>query len=134
MSLRGVRGATTAGQDQAEEILFATRELMEAILLANPALQPEDIASVIFTTTVDLQAVYPARAARELGWTDVPLMCAQEIPVPEGLPRCIRILLHWNTELPQVAIRHVYLREAAILRPDLRPDLNSSAFIGNPVA
>jgi len=134
MSLRGVRGATTAAQDQPEEILSATRELMEAIFRANPALQPEDIASVIFTTTADLRAVYPARAARELGWTDVPLMCAQEIPVPEGLPRCIRVLLHWNTELPQVAIRHVYLREAAGLRPDLRPDLNSSAFIGSSVA
>jgi chorismate mutase len=130
MSLRGVRGATTAAQDQAEEILSATRELMEAILQANPALQPEDIASVIFTTTADLRAVYPARAARELGWTDVPLMCAQEIPVPEGLPRCIRVLLHWNTELPQIAIRHVYLREAV----RLRPDLNSSAFIGSSVA
>ncbi len=130
MSLRGVRGATTAAQDQAEEILSATRELMEAILQANPALQPEDIASVIFTTTADLRAVYPAQAARELGWTDVPLMCAQEIPVPEGLPRCIRVLLHWNTELPQVAIRHVYLREAT----RLRPDLNSSAFIGSSVA
>jgi len=130
MSLRGVRGATTAAQDQAEEILSATRELMEAILQANPTLQPEDIASVIFTTTADLRAVYPARAARELGWTDVPLMCAQEIPVPEGLPRCIRVLLHWNTELPQIAIRHVYLREAV----RLRPDLNSSAFIGSSVA
>ena len=130
MSLRGVRGATTAAQDQAEEILSATRELMEAILQANPTLQPEDIASVIFTTTADLRAVYPARAARELGWTDVPLMCAQEIPVPEGLPRCIRVLLHWNTELPQIAIQHVYLREAV----RLRPDLNSSAFIGSSVA
>jgi chorismate mutase len=129
MSLRGVRGATTAAQDQAEEILSATRELMEAILQANPALQPEDIASVIFTTTADLRAVYPARAARELGWTEVPLMCAQEIPVPEGLPRCIRVLLHWNTELPQVAIRHVYLREAVRLRPDLRPFTNIGASV-----
>jgi chorismate mutase len=124
-----VRGATTAAQDQAEEILSATRELMEAILQANPALQPEDIASVIFTTTADLRAVYPARAARELGWTEVPLMCAQEIPVPEGLPRCIRVLLHWNTELPQVAIRHVYLREAVRLRPDLRPFTNIGASV-----
>lgn len=124
MSLRGVRGATTAAQDQAEEILSATRELMEAILRTNPALQPEDIASVIFTTTADLRAVYPARAARELGWTDVPLMCAQEILVPEGQPRCIRVLLHWNTELPQSAIRHVYLRDAIRLRPDLRPSTN----------
>ena len=134
MSLRGVRGATTATQDQAVEILAATRELLQAILQANPDLQPEDIASVIFTTTADLRAAYPARAARELGWVEVPLMCAQEIPVPEGLARCIRVLVHWNTELPQVAIRHVYLREAASLRPDLRPDLGSSTFIGSPFA
>ena len=130
MSLRGIRGATTTAHDQAEEILSATRELLEAILQANPALQPEDIASVIFTTTADLRAVHPARAARELGWVEVPLMCAQEIPVPEGLPLCIRVLLHWNTELPQSAIRHVYLREATGLRPDLRPSTN----IGTPVA
>ena len=126
MSLRGVRGATTAAQDQAEEILSATQELMEAILQANPSLKLEDIASVIFTTTADLQAVFPARAARELGWTDVPLMCAQEILVPGGLPRCIRVLLHWNTELPQSAIRHVYLREAVKLRPDLNSDMRQS--------
>ncbi len=129
MSIRGVRGAITVAHDQAEEILSATRELVEAILQANPALQPEDIASVIFTTTADLRAVYPARAARELGWTEVPLMCAQEIPVAESLPRCIRLLLHWNTELPQSAIRHVYLRDAAGLRPDLRPSTN----IGAPI-
>jgi chorismate mutase len=120
MSLRGVRGATTVAQDQADEILAATRELLQAILLENPDMQPEDIASAIFTTTADLRAAYPARAARELGWREVPLMCAQEIPVPEGLPLCIRVLIHWNTNLPQVAIRHVYLREAVKLRPDLK--------------
>jgi len=130
MSLRGVRGATTVTYDQVDEILAATRELLEAILQANPALQPEELASVIFTTTADLRSVYPARAARELGWLDVPLMCAQEIPVPEGLPHCIRVLIHWNTELPQAAIRHVYLKEAVRLRPDLSP----SAFIGSSVA
>ena len=120
MSLRGVRGATTVTYDQVDEILAATRELLEAILQANPALQPEELASVIFTTTADLRAAYPARAARELGWREVPLLDAQEIDVPEGLPRCIRVLIHWNTHLPQVAIRHVYLREAVKLRPDLK--------------
>ena len=130
MSLRGIRGATTVEQDQAEDILSATRELLQAILQANPALQPEDIASVLFTITADLRAVYPARAARELGWVEVPLMCAQEIPVTGGLPRCVRVLLHWNTEVPQVDIQHVYLREAV----QLRPDLSSSRSIGSSVA
>ena len=120
MSLRGVRGATTVNHDQVEEILNATRELLQAILQNNPDMQPEDIASVIFTTTADLRAAYPARAARELGWREVPLLDAQEIDVPEGLPLCIRVLIHWNTQLPQVAIRHVYLREAVKLRPDLK--------------
>jgi chorismate mutase len=119
MSLRGVRGATTVKHDQADEILAGTRELLQAILQENPDMQPEDIASAIFTTTADLRAVYPARAARQMGWREVPLMGAQEIDVPEGLPRCIRVLIHWNTALPQVAIRHVYLREAVKLRPDL---------------
>ena len=121
MSVRGVRGATTVDHDQAEEILPATRELLQAILQANPTLQPEDLASVIFTTTPDLRSVHPARAARELGWSEVPLMCAQEIPVPGGLPLCIRVLLHWNTELPQSAIQHIYLQEAVRLRPDIHP-------------
>ena len=120
MSLRGVRGATTVNHDQADEILAGTRELLQAILKDNPDMLPEDIASVIFTTTADLRAAYPARAARELGWREVPLLDAQEIDVPEGLPRCIRVLIHWNTHLPQVAIRHVYLREAVKLRPDLK--------------
>jgi chorismate mutase len=120
MSLRGVRGATTVNNDQADEIIDATRELLQAILQDNPDMQPEDIASAIFTTTPDLRVVYPARAARELGWREVPLMDAQEIDVPGGLPLCIRALIHWNTQLPQVAIRHVYLREAVKLRPDLK--------------
>jgi chorismate mutase len=119
MSLRGVRGAITVEHDQPEEILAAAGELLAAILQANPALQPEDLASALFTVTNDLCSVYPAKAARQMGWTEVPLMCALEIPVPEGLPRCIRVLLHWNTDLPQQAIHHVYLREASSLRPDL---------------
>jgi chorismate mutase len=119
MPVRGLRGAINVSQDQAEEVLAATQELLEAILLANPALKPADLASVLFTVTDDLQSVYPARAARQMGWRDVPLMCAREIPVPGGLPRCIRVLLHWNTDLAQGEIRHVYLRGAASLRPDL---------------
>jgi chorismate mutase len=119
MPVRGIRGATAVENDDPEEILAATRELLTTVLRANASLQPEDIASALFTVTDDLRSAYPARAARDLGWTHVPLMCAQEIPVQDSLPRCIRILLHWNTDLPQSAIRHVYLRAATRLRPDL---------------
>ena len=119
MPVRGIRGATVASQDQPEIILAATRELLEAMCAANPLLQPEDLASAIFTATSDLTSVYPARAARQLGWVQVPLLSAREIDVPGGLPRCIRVLLHWNTDLPQPAIRHIYLGAAASLRPDL---------------
>ena len=119
MPVRGIRGATVAIADQPETILMATRELLEVILENNPGLTPEEIASAIFTVSDDLSAAYPARAARQIGWVQTPLMCVREIPVPGGLPRCIRVLLHWNTDLPQSAIRHVYLGEAAQLRPDL---------------
>jgi len=119
MPVRGIRGATTIAQDQAEILLQATRELLEAVLEANPSLQLEDLASVWFTVSEDLCSAYPAQAARNMGWELVPLMCGREIPVPGGLPRCIRVLLHWNTTLPQSAIRHVYLGAAASLRPDL---------------
>lgn len=119
MPVRGVRGATVSESDTPAAILSATRELLLAIIEANPALRPADLASVIFTVTDDLGAAYPAQAARELGWDQVPLLCTREIPVPGGLTRCIRALLHWNTGLNQSAIRHVYLGGAAILRPDL---------------
>jgi chorismate mutase len=119
MAVRGVRGAIVATQDQQEAILSATKELLTAIQTANPTLEPADLASVIFTVTEDLTTAYPAKAARQLGWRDTPLMCAREIPVPGSLQHCIRVLLHWNTDLPQSAIRHVYLGEAAKLRSDL---------------
>jgi chorismate mutase len=119
MCVRGIRGATTVCEDSAEAILAATRELLLAIQTANPALRPEDIASVFFTATEDLHAAYPAQAARTLGWDEVPLMDAREIPVPGGLPRCVRVMLLWNTDLQQSAVQHVYLHEAAQLRPDL---------------
>ena len=120
MTVRGVRGAIVSADNQAEAIHSATRALLEAILAANPTLQSVDLASVLFTVTDDLTAVYPARAAREMGWEQVPLMCAREIPVAGSLSRCIRVLLHWNTNLPQRAVQHVYLGEAASLRPDLK--------------
>jgi chorismate mutase len=119
MSVRGVRGAITVKDDEPEKILAATRQLLSAIIQANPLLQPDDLASVFFTVTDDLHSTYPAQAARQLGWVNVPLLCTREIPVPGGLPHCIRVLLHWNTELPQPAVHHIYLEEAVRLRPDL---------------
>ncbi len=119
MPMRGVRGATVAAENTKPAILEATRELLRAMLAANPSLRAEDVGSAIFTVTDDLDATYPALAARLEGWMEVPLLCGREIPVPGGLERCIRILLHWNTDLPQQAVRHVYLRQAEQLRPDL---------------
>jgi len=118
MAIRGIRGATTCDEDETG-ILAATQELLLAVLEANPTLHTEEIASILFTVTGDLQTTYPAKAARQIGWVDVPLMCAREIDVPDGLPHCIRLLIHWNTDLPQAAVRHVYLHEATQLRPDL---------------
>jgi chorismate mutase len=119
MPMRGIRGAIVASHDQSEIVLAATRELLQAICAANPQLQPDDLASAIFTVTGDLTSIYPAQAARQLGWVQVPLLSTREIDVPGGIPRCIRVLLHWNTDLPQSAIQHVYLGDAANLRPDL---------------
>jgi chorismate mutase len=119
MSIRGIRGATTVAEDQPNLILEATRELLEAILKENPGMNPEDVGSAIFTVTDDLVSTFPAQAARQMGWSMVPMMCAREIPVPGSLPRAIRVLVHWNTETPQGQIKHVYLRDAVRLRPDL---------------
>jgi chorismate mutase len=119
MAIRGIRGATTVTADEPDLILGATRELLEEILAANEGMQPEDVASAVFTVTDDLASTFPAQAARQMGWGLVPMMCAREIPVPGSLRRVIRVLVHWNTELPQNAITHVYLREAIKLRPDL---------------
>lgn len=114
---RGIRGAITVSENSAEEILAATRELLQAIIEANQV-NPEDISSIYFTTTPDLNAAYPALAARQLGWADVALMCAHEMDVPGGLPRCLRILIHWNTTRGAKDIVHIYLKEARTLRPD----------------
>ena len=120
MPCRGVRGATTAEANTPEAILSATRELLEELIAAND-LAPSDLASGIFTTTPDLDAAFPARAARDLGWTDIALLCSHEMNVPGGLPRCIRVLLHWNTDKAAAEVVHVYLRGATGLRPDLKP-------------
>ncbi|NIM95067.1 MAG: chorismate mutase [Anaerolineales bacterium] len=119
MALRGIRGAIGVIEDQPENIIRATKTLLESMLTANPSLRTEDVASVIFTVTPDLSSTYPAKAARDLGWNQVPILCTLEIPVPEGLPRILRILIHWNTEIPQKEVSHVYLGDAARLRPDL---------------
>ena len=119
MTIRGIRGATTVSADVPDLILQATRELLEAILEENEGMQPEDVASAIFTVTDDLASTFPAQAARQMGWELVPMLCGREIPVPESLPRVIRVLVHWNTEISQSEIKHVYLRDAVRLRPDL---------------
>jgi chorismate mutase len=118
MLCRGVRGATTVESDSREEILTATRQLLALMIRLND-IEPEFVASAIFTTTPDLTAEFPAMAARQLGWLEVPLICTHELSVPGSLSRCIRILLHWNTEKTQSEIRHVYIKGAMKLRPDL---------------
>jgi len=118
--LRGLRGATTAAANTSEAILEATEELLSALQQAN-GFAPEDVESAIFTSSPDLTAEYPARAARRLGWIDVPLLGASEVAVPGGLPRCIRVLLHVYTSKPARALKHTYLRDAANLRADRQP-------------
>ena len=120
MTTRGIRGAITIERDDPLEVISATKELLIAILESNPKLKTEFIASAVFTVTEDIQSVFPAKAAREIGWDQVPLMCMQEIPVPNSLPLCIRVLIHWNTDLTQSEINHVYCKEAEKLRPDLK--------------
>lgn len=115
---RGVRGATTVETDDREQILQATRQLL-ALMIRRNGIDSTDVGSTIFTVTSDLSAEFPALAARQLGWLEVPLLCAYELSVPNALPRCIRVLVHWNTDKPQSSIQHVYLREAEKLRPDL---------------
>src|SRR5437763_4228062 len=116
-TLRGLRGATTAAANTRAAILDATAELLRALQDAN-GFRPEDVESAIFTSSPDLTAEYPARAARLLGWTDVPLLGAAEVAVPDGLSRCVRVLLHFYTAKPQRELKHMYLRDAAKLRPD----------------
>ncbi|HET9223018.1 MAG TPA: chorismate mutase [Roseiflexaceae bacterium] len=114
---RGIRGATTATANTREAILEATRDMLVRLIEAND-LRPDDIASAIFSTTLDLNAEFPAVAARELGWLDTALFCTHEMAVPGSLPRCIRVLIHWNTTRRADEIVHVYIREASTLRPE----------------
>ena len=116
--MRAVRGAIQVDRDDREQILDAVAELVTAVLERN-VLTPGQLVSVIFTATPDLTSEFPAYAARRLGLTDVPLLCATEIAVPGSMPRVIRLLAHVETDLPRERIRHVYLRGAAGLRTDL---------------
>lgn len=118
MPVRGIRGATTVTKNTREEIVEAARELLVAMIEAND-IDPEDVASAIFTTTPDLNAEFPAVAARNCGWTHVALLCGHEMAVPGSLPMCLRILLHVNTDRSAKEIVHVYLRGARVLRPDI---------------
>ena len=118
MICRGVRGATTVESTSREEILTATRQLLALMIRLND-IQADDVGSAIFSITQDLDAEFPALAARQLGWLDVPLICTHEVNVPGSLPNCIRILLHWNTDKAQSEIQHVYIKGAIKLRPDL---------------
>jgi chorismate mutase len=115
---RGIRGATTVEANTREAILAATTELLTEMVRANDV-RTEDVASVLFTTSPDLNAEFPAVAARTLGWTHLALLCAHEMNVPGSLPMCLRILLHVNTARGPDEIVHVYLRGAQVLRPDI---------------
>jgi chorismate mutase len=126
MPVRGIRGATTVSKNTRDDIIAATKELLTAMVEANE-IDPDDVASAWFTTTSDVNAEFPAVAARQLGWTSVPLMCGHEMSVPGSLPLCVRILLHWNTEKGAHDVRHLYLREASRLRPDLGSSTHSTA-------
>ncbi|MBX9928457.1 MAG: chorismate mutase [Gemmatimonadaceae bacterium] len=120
-SLTAIRGAITVTHDDATELLAATTELLQAIVREN-ALAPDQLISAVFTATADLTAVAPARAARELGWTELPMLCAQEMAVAGALPRCVRVLLHVQG-VPSP--RHCYLRGAVALREDRRVDTSA---------
>ena len=118
MAVRAVRGAIQVDEDDRDQILDATTELIRAVLERN-ALTQEDLISVVFTCTPDLTSEFPAYAARQLGFRDVPLMCATEMAVPGSMPRVVRLLAHVETDLPRAEVTHAYLRGAAALRRDL---------------
>ncbi len=115
---RGVRGATSVESNTREAILNATRQLL-ALMIRRNQIDPLDVASAVFTVTRDLDAEFPALAARQMGWLEVPLLCGYEVEVPGSLGMCVRILVHWNTPNSQKEIQHVYIHKAVALRPDL---------------
>jgi chorismate mutase len=121
VSVRAIRGAIDVEANTKEAIQDATARLLLEVCRAN-RIEPSAIISIFFTQTVDLTAAYPASAARQLGWTDIPLLDAQELEIADGMPRVVRVLVHVETDLARADIRHVYLGNAANLRPDLRRD------------
>ena len=116
--VRGIRGATTVEKNESTEIISNVIELLSALVEANK-IDIEDIGAVIFSSTPDVNSAFPAIAARNLGWTEVPLFGTQEIDSPNGVAHCIRVLILLNTDLPQQAIKHLYLRGAVVLRQDI---------------
>jgi chorismate mutase len=118
VAIRAVRGATQIDRDDRDILLAGASELVTAVLDRN-GISPDDLVSVIFTATPDLRSDFPAYAARQIGITDVPLLCATEIDVPGAMPRVLRLLAHFETDLARGDIRHVYLHGAAALRTDL---------------
>ena len=118
MTCRGVRGATTVEENSRDAILRGARQVL-ALMIRRNGIEADDVASAIFSLTPDLDAEFPALAARQLGWLDVPLLCTNEIPVPGGLSKCVRILVNWNTDKSQKEVVHIYIKEAVQLRPDL---------------
>lgn len=116
--IRGIRGATTVESNAQDAILEATQELLRAMIACNGIVE-DDVASVLFSATPELDDTFPAKAARMMGWTRTALMGFQEADVKHGLPYCIRVLIHWNTDKSLNEIRHVFLRGAVVLRPDL---------------
>ena len=118
MAVRAIRGATQVDADDREQVLEATRELVTAVMERN-ALVHDDVISILFTATPDIVSEFPALAARELGFGDVPLMCATEMNVPHALPRVLRLMAHVEVAKPRHDIQHVYLRGAVALRRDI---------------
>jgi chorismate mutase len=116
--IRGIRGAISVSKNTKDEIVSSAKSLLRKIVSLNK-MKIEDIASIVFSVTRDLNAEFPAIAARKLGWKNVPLLCTYEVDVPGSLPRCIRVLMHVNSKKSQSAIKHVYLNDAKKLRPDL---------------
>lgn len=129
MAVRALRGATTVDRDDVDEVKKRAGELLEGLLTRND-LQADDLISIFFTTTADISSIAPAAGIRALGYTDVPLLCVGEMPTEGGLPRCIRLMAHVETERPRSAMRHLFLRGAVVLRPDLVDD-NDDGDVGS---
>lgn len=120
MTVRGLRGATTVARDSEQAVLDATAALVQAMAKENDV-NPEDIVSVLISTTTDIMSAFPAKAVRTIdGWKYVPVMCTHEMDVPGSMPLCIRILMHVNTSIAQNRVQHIYQNEAVKLRPDLQ--------------